>query len=82
MRKVTKAFETASDLRSEHTRQEKIINAIIDNEDSLWYSSMLSCKTVKRRTYSTFDNRERCLVPKSVKQVQHSKNPSLMFSNI
>lgn len=76
-RKVYKPFETTtSHMHSEHDRQEKIINAIIDNEDSLWYSSMLSWKSAKRRTFSTFDNRQPGLVPKSVKHVIHSKNPS------
>ena len=68
-----------NDLKSEHSRQERIINAIIDKEQCIWYGSMLSCKAKKKRTYSTFDSREAELVPMTAKPPQHSQNPSLLF---
>ena len=62
----------------EKMRQEKIINAIIDNDGSEWYNSTFQCKTEKRRTYSTFDSRVSSMVPMSTKQASHSKKSSLM----
>ena len=39
----------------EQKRQEMIINAIIDNDQSDWYSSTYASQGQKRRTYSTFN---------------------------
>jgi len=38
-------------------RQERIINAILDNDNNEWYSSTQTMKYNKRRNYSTFDGR-------------------------
>ena len=45
----------------EMLRQERIINAIIDNDESCWYSNT---QYIKKRNYSTFDGRQTFNIPK------------------
>ena len=52
----------------EMLRQERIINAIIDNDKSDWHSTIQSAKHIKRRNYSTFDGRTNINIPHSLKK--------------
>lgn len=54
----------------EQIRQERIINAIIDNDASDWYNSTFGSQTNKRRTYSTFDGRTTLKLPESEKRLK------------
>jgi hypothetical protein len=57
-------------MMKEQIRQEKIINAIIDNDNSDRYNSTIgSQKDRTKRNYSTFDGRTNVIFPKSVKNV-------------
>jgi hypothetical protein len=55
----------------EQARQEKIINAIIDNDQSDWYNSTYASQSKKRRTFSTFDTPSsmKSKVPESEKRL-------------
>lgn len=55
----------------EQLRQEKIINAIIDNDSSDWYSTTTSTYE-KRRNYSTFDGRTQ--LPEPFMDMNRGKN--------
>lgn len=64
----------------EQIRQEKIINAIIDNDNNDWYNSTLGNKKDRtKHNYSTFDGRTNFLFPKSVKNEINIQKQKLRY---